>query len=90
LDPEGSPEEETRIKSGSAALFLGGDDGFRSSVSVASSPSFSCESAVSSRVESWRQNWNRSRSTKLPEDSSFEDLKHVTELQQDKAIQEKN
>jgi hypothetical protein len=39
-------------------------------------------------VESWRLNWNRSRSTKLPEDSSFEDLKRVTELQQDKAIKE--
>jgi hypothetical protein len=39
-------------------------------------------------VKSWRQNWNRSCSPKLPEDSSFEDLKCVTELQQDKAIQE--
>jgi hypothetical protein len=39
-------------------------------------------------VESWCRNWNRSHSTKLPKDSSFEDLKRVTELQQDKAIQE--
>jgi hypothetical protein len=40
------------------------------------------------RVESWRRNWNRSRSPKLPEDSSFEDLQRATELQQDEAIQE--
>jgi hypothetical protein len=39
-------------------------------------------------VDSWHLNWNRSRSTKLPKDSSFEDLKRVIELQQDKAIQE--
>jgi hypothetical protein len=65
------------------ALFRG-DGGF----SVASSPSFSCESAVSSRAELWHLNWKRSRSTKLPEDSSFEDLKRMTELQQDKVIQE--
>jgi hypothetical protein len=64
------------------------DRGFRRSFSVASSPSFSCESAVSSRAELWRLNWKLSRSTKLPEDSSFKDLKRVIELRQDKVIQE--
>jgi hypothetical protein len=88
LDPEGSPEEETRMKSASAVLFFGGGDGFGRSFSVASLPSFSCESAVYSRAESWRLNWKRSRSTKLPEDSSFKDLKRVTKLQQDKVIEE--
>jgi hypothetical protein len=88
LDPQGSLEEETRIKSASATLFFGGDNGFWRSLSVASLPFFSCESAVSSRVESWRLNWNRSRSTKLPKDSLFKDLKRVIELQHDKAIQE--
>jgi hypothetical protein len=90
LDPEGSPKEETRIKSGSAALFFGGGDGFKRYFSVTSSVSFSCESAVCSRVKSWRQNWNRSCPPKLPKDSSFEDLKCVTELQQDKAIPGRN
>jgi hypothetical protein len=52
LDPEGSPEEETRIRSGSTVLFFGGGDGFGRSFSVASSTIFSCESAVCSRVES--------------------------------------
>jgi hypothetical protein len=88
LDPEGSLEEETRMKSASVVLFFRGDGGFGRSFSVASSPSFSCESAVSSRAELWCLNWKRSRSTKLPEDSSFEDLKCVIELQQDKVIQE--
>jgi hypothetical protein len=88
LEPEGSPEEETRIKSASAALFFGGDDGFWRSFGDASSPSFSCESAVCSRVESWRRNWNRSCSPKLFEDSSFEDLQRATGLQQDEITQE--
>jgi hypothetical protein len=52
LDPEGSPEEETRIRSGSAILFFGGGNGFGRSFSIACSMIFSCESAVCSRVES--------------------------------------
>jgi hypothetical protein len=52
LDPEGSPEEETRIRSGLAILFFGGGDGFGRSFRVASSMIFSYESAVCSRVES--------------------------------------
>jgi hypothetical protein len=79
------------MKSASAMLFFGGGgegNGFGRSFSVASLPSFSCELAVSSRAESWRLNWKRSCSTKLPKDSLFEDLKRVTELQQDKVIQE--
>jgi hypothetical protein len=69
------------------ALFWGGG-GFGRPFSITSSPFFSCESAISSRAESWRLNWKQSCSTKLPEDSSVEDLKRVTELQQDKVIQE--
>jgi hypothetical protein len=41
-------------------------------------------------VESWGWNWNRSRTPKLPEVSSFEDLKHATELKQDEVIQERD
>jgi hypothetical protein len=52
LDPDGSPKEVTRIRSGSTALFFGGGDGFGRSFSVASSTAFSCESAVCSREAS--------------------------------------
>jgi hypothetical protein len=52
LDPEGSPEEETRIRSGSAVLFFKGGDDFGRSFRVASSMTFSYKPAVCSRVES--------------------------------------
>jgi hypothetical protein len=77
LEPEGSSEEETRIRLGSIVSFFGGGDDFRRSSSAVSPMSFSCESAVCSRVESWGQNWNRSRSPKLAEVSSVEDFPHT-------------
>jgi hypothetical protein len=52
LGLEGSPEEVTRIRSGSTILFFGGGDGFGRSFSVASSAVFSYESAVCSREAS--------------------------------------
>jgi hypothetical protein len=77
LEPEGSPEEETRIRSGSTVFFFRGGDDFGRSSSAASPMFFSSESAVCSKVESWGQNWNRSRSPKLDEVSSVEDLKYA-------------
>jgi hypothetical protein len=65
------------MKSGSAAFFFGGGDDFGRSFAATSPASFSCESAVCSRVESWGRNWNRSRSPWLAEASSIEDLKHA-------------
>jgi hypothetical protein len=52
LDPEGSPEEVTRIRSGLTVFFFGGGDSFGKSFNVASSTAFSCESAVCSREAS--------------------------------------
>jgi hypothetical protein len=89
LEPEGSPEEETRIRSCSTIFFFGGGDDFRRSSSAASPTFFSCESAVYSRAESWGRNWNRSRSPKLAEVSSVEDLKYATQSKRDKVIQER-
>jgi hypothetical protein len=86
LELEGSPEGETRITSGSTVFFFGGGDDFGRS-SIAASPTFfSCELAVFSRVESWGQNWNRSRSPKLAEVSSVEDLKYATQSERDKVV----
>jgi hypothetical protein len=51
---------------------------------------FSCESIIYSRVESWGQNWNRSRSPKLAEVSSVEDLSYATQSERDKVIQERS
>jgi hypothetical protein len=66
------------MKSGSVAFFFGGGDDFGRSFAAASPASFSCESAVCSRVESWGRNWNRSRSPWIAEASSVKDLKHAT------------
>jgi hypothetical protein len=66
------------MKSGSAVFLFGGGDDFGISFTAASPTSFSCESVVCSRVESCGRNWNRSRSPKLAEASSVEDLKHAT------------
>jgi hypothetical protein len=52
LGPEGSPEEVTRIRSGSTIVFFRRGDGFRRSFNVASSTGLSCESAVCSREAS--------------------------------------
>jgi hypothetical protein len=77
LEPEGSLEEETRIRSGSTIFFFEGGDNFRRSSSAASPMFFSCESVVCSRLESWGRNWNHSRSPKLAKVSSVEDLKYA-------------
>jgi hypothetical protein len=52
LGLEGSPEEVTKIRSGSTVLFFGGGDGFGRSFSVASLTVVSRESAVCSREAS--------------------------------------
>jgi hypothetical protein len=57
---------------------------------VASPASFSCESAVYSRVESWGRIWNRSRSPKLAEVSSVEDLKYASKSKRIEIIQERS
>jgi hypothetical protein len=70
-------------------LFGGGDD-FGRSPGAASPASFSCESAVCSRVESWGRIWNRLRSPKLAEVSSVEDLMHALTSKRIKVIQERS
>jgi hypothetical protein len=56
---------------------------------VASPASFSCESAVCSRVESWGRIC-RSQSPKLAEVSSVEDLKHALKSKRIEVIQERS
>jgi hypothetical protein len=90
LGPEGSLEEETRKSSGLTVFFFGGGDDFGRSSSVASPMFFSCESAVYSRVESWGQNWNRSRSPRLAKVSSVKDLKYASKSKRIEVIQERS
>jgi hypothetical protein len=74
------------MRSSAVILFFRGGDGLGRSFAAASLVSFSCESAVCSRVESWGRNWNRSRSPWLAEASSVEDLKHATKSARNETI----